>query len=102
MEICSNTQQEFFKSWFGQHEDALQHLPRPAQSPGLNIMEPMWSALESELRSRFPPPPSLKQLEDVLNDMLCNIPLQTVHNLCQSIPKRIQAVLRANGGPIPY
>ena len=42
------------ESWFGQHEDALQHLPRPAQSP--DILEPLWSVLESGVRSRFPPP----------------------------------------------
>jgi hypothetical protein len=54
------------------------------------------------VRSRFPPPPSLKQLKDVLNEVLCNIALETVHNLYQSMPRRIQAVLQANGDPTPY
>jgi len=87
-------------SWFADHEDALQHLPRPAQSP--DILKPLWSVLESGVRSRFPPPPSLKQLKDVLNEVLCNIALETVHNLYQSMPRRIQAVLQANGDPTPY
>jgi hypothetical protein len=28
--------------WFEEHEDALQHLPCPAQSPDLDIIEPLW------------------------------------------------------------
>ena len=48
------------ESCFEQHEDAIQHLPRPAQSP--DILEPLWPVLESGVRSRFPPPSSLKQL----------------------------------------
>jgi hypothetical protein len=35
------------QSWFQQREDALQHLPWPAQSPDLKIIEPLWSDLES-------------------------------------------------------
>jgi len=79
MAVRPYTQQEFVESWFKEHEDALQQLPWPAQSP--DILKPLWSVLESGVRSRFPPPPSLKELEDVLNEVLCNIPLQTVHNL---------------------
>jgi len=42
--------------WFQEHEDALQYLPWPAQSLDLNIIEPLWSVLDSRMRSRFPPP----------------------------------------------
>ena len=68
------------QSRFEEHEDALQHLPWPAQSPGLNIIESLWSVLESRVRSRFPPPSSLKQLEDVLHKEWYDIPLETIQN----------------------
>jgi hypothetical protein len=50
------------------HEGELQHLPWPAKSPDLNTVEPLWSVLEARVRNRFPPPASLKQHEDVLQE----------------------------------
>jgi hypothetical protein len=93
---------EIVQSWFKEHEGELQHPPWSAQSPDLNIIEPLWSVLESEVRNRFPPPTSLKQLEDVLQDEWHKIPLQTVRNLYGSIPRRIAAILKAKGGPTQY
>jgi len=49
------------QSWFEEHERALQHLWL-TQLPNLN-MEPLWSVLESRVRSRFPSLPH-KQLEE--------------------------------------
>ena len=42
------------QSWFEKREDALEHLLWLAQLPNLNIVEPLWSVLESRVRSRFP------------------------------------------------
>jgi hypothetical protein len=53
---------------YEEHEGELQHLPWPAQSPHLNITEPLWSVLETGVGKRFPPPASLKQPEDVLQE----------------------------------
>jgi hypothetical protein len=72
------------QSRFEGHEDALQHLPWPAQSPDLNISEQLWSVLESRVRSKFPPPLSLKQLADCLHGNRHNIPLKTLQNLYDS------------------
>jgi hypothetical protein len=47
-------------SWFEEHEGELQHLPWPAESPDLNITEPLWSVLETNVRCRFPYPIPLK------------------------------------------
>jgi hypothetical protein len=64
----------------------LQHLPWPAQSPDLNITEPLQSVFEARVGNKFPPPKSLKQLEDVLQEGWYTIPLVTVQNLYESIP----------------
>jgi hypothetical protein len=47
------------------------------------------------VRDRFPPPISLKQLEDILQEEWCKIPLDTVQNLYEFIPRRIEALLKA-------
>jgi hypothetical protein len=64
------------QSWFEEREGELQHLPWLAQSPDLNIVEPLWSVLETRVRNRFPPPTSLNQLEDVLQEKWYKIPLR--------------------------
>jgi hypothetical protein len=66
------------QSWFEEHEGELQHLPWSAQSQDMNIIETFWSVLETRMRNRFPPPTSLKRLEDVLKEEWYRIPLQTV------------------------
>jgi hypothetical protein len=72
---------ETVQSWFEEHKDELQYLPWPAQLPDLNIIGPFWSVLEIRVRNRFPPPTSLKQLEDVLQKEWYEILLVSVQNL---------------------
>jgi len=71
------------QSWFEEHEDALQHLLWLAQLPTLNIIEPLWSVLESRVRNRFYH--HLKQLEEEWY----SIPVETLQNLHESVPRRI-------------
>jgi hypothetical protein len=70
------------QSCFEKHEGELQHLPWPAQSPVLNIIEPLWSVLMTRVRNRSPPPTSLKELEDVLQEDWYKISLEIVRNVC--------------------
>jgi hypothetical protein len=67
-----------------------------------NITETLWSVLETRMRDRFPPPTSLKQPEDALQEECHRSRKETVQNLYDSIPRRIMAVLKAKGGPTPY
>jgi hypothetical protein len=69
------------QSWFEELEGELQHLPWPVQSPDFNIIEPLWSILETTVRNRFPPPKSVKYLEYVLQEEWYKILLETEQNL---------------------
>ena len=90
------------QSWFEEHEEALQHFPWAANSPDLNIIDTLWSILEIGVRSRCLPPSSLEQLENVPHEVRYSIPLKTIQNLQESVPRRIQALLQANDCPTPY
>jgi hypothetical protein len=83
------------QSWFEEHESELKPYPWPAQSPNLNIIEPVWSVLETSVKNRLLLPTSLKQLEDVLQEESNKISLETAQNLYESIPRRIAALLKA-------
>jgi hypothetical protein len=50
--------------------------------------------------NRFPPP-SLKQLKYVLQEERYKIPLETVQNLYESIPRRTEVVFKVKDGPTP-
>jgi transposase len=65
------------QSWFEEHEGELQHLPCPAQSPELKVIEQLWLVLETGGRNRFPSLSSLKQLQYFLQIDWYKIPLET-------------------------
>ncbi|GBM10607.1 Transposable element Tcb1 transposase [Araneus ventricosus] len=90
------------QEWFEEHDDAVDHLAWPPQSPDLNSIEHLWQYLESKIRSRFPPPSGLSELKTALQEEWLNIPLNIVHDLYASIRRRIKSVLQSNGGPTPY
>ena len=85
-------------SWFEEHEDALRHLLWLVQSPSLNIIEPLVSFREQGEKHI----PSIISQERKRRRGVQGIPLETIQNLHESIPGRIQPVLQANGGPTPY
>jgi hypothetical protein len=86
---------ETVQSLLEDNDGELQHLPSPAQSPDLNIIEPFWSALETRMRNRFPPPTALKQLEHVLQEEWYKISLWSVQYSYESTARRNADVLKA-------
>jgi len=71
----------------------------PSKSPDLNLIESVWSYLKDKLQRSYD---SVEELEeDVLNQWKA-IPFWFIENLYNSFPRRIQAVLDAEGGPTKY
>jgi hypothetical protein len=100
MTVRPYTQPEVFSLGFSSMK--THHLPLPAQLPDLNVIKPLWLAVESRGRSSLLRPSAVKQLEDVLHGERHSLKLESVQNWSESVARRIQAVLRVNGGLSTY
>ncbi|KAK3553743.1 hypothetical protein QTP70_007604 [Hemibagrus guttatus] len=94
------TKARTIKTWMS--EFGVEELDCPAQSPDLNPIEHLWDELERRLRARPSRPTSVPDLTNVLLEERSKIPINTLLNLVESLPRRVEAVLAANGGTTPY
>jgi hypothetical protein len=74
----------------------------PAQSPDLNPIDHLWDESERWLRSRSQRPTSLTALATALQEEWAAIPPAMFRHLVESLPGRVQAVIKVKGGPARY
>lgn len=72
----------------------------PSQSPDLNPIEHLWDHLKREIK-KFDIS-SLRELEAKVIETWNNIQPEVCKNLVDTMEDRVQCVLRAKGGHIPY
>lgn len=80
----------------------IELFPWPAQSPDMNPIENIWSYIEVKIRQRDSQPSSVSQLEQWVKGEWDAVPADYYRNLIKSMPRRIQAVIAAKGGPTKY
>ena len=86
--------------WF--EDNNIQVLSWPAQSPDLNPIENLWEHLKQQLHKYSDPPKGAHELWDQLVDEWNEIAPGVCQNLIESMPRCIQAVIKANGGHTKY
>ena len=79
------------KTWMREFD--VDELDWPAQSPDLNLIEHLWDELEWRLRAGPSHPTSVCDLTNALLEEWSKIPINTVLNLVESLPRRVEAVV---------
>ncbi|GFW68604.1 transposable element Tcb2 transposase [Trichonephila clavipes] len=70
-------------------------LHTPPQSPDLNVIENVWSQLEKSVHEHAIT--SKEDLKNVLKEEWTKITVETTKKLVESMPKKLQAVIKAKG-----
>lgn len=77
-------------------------LPWPSQSPDLNPIEGVWHTLKARIGLRERRPTSINELWEVVLEEWEQIPSDQILRAYESMPCRVEAVIRAKGGHTRY
>ncbi|KAI5120159.1 hypothetical protein M0805_003646 [Coniferiporia weirii] len=77
-------------------------LPHPPSSPDLNAIEHCWRDLKEAVQARAHPPTSISELKQAVFEAWEGRPLWRVNKYIESIPRRMDAVIKAHGGNTKY
>ena len=74
----------------------------PAKSPDLNPIEHLWSYLKKRLVDHDSSPEGIHELQERVQVDWEGIPVEECQKLIESMPRRIEAVMKATGGYTKY
>ncbi|KAJ1300832.1 hypothetical protein OPQ81_002472 [Rhizoctonia solani] len=85
------------QDWFQEH--GLEVFEWPANSPDLNPIENLWELIKRELYSYDTPASGMLELWTRVQEVWDKVTTQQCQDLIESMPRRIQACIKAGGGP---
>ncbi len=88
------------KKWMEDHNISL--LDWPPQSPDLNPIEHLWKHIKSELTKYPTQPKGVWEIWERVAEVWDKIRPEVCQNLIESMPRRVQAVIKAKGGHTKY
>ena len=93
-----NLRMEDFQHCWLSSQPERKSAPWPSKSPDLNLIEHLWDYLGRRVRSRQ----TLQELQQALEQEWGRIPQDRIRWSIESMPRRVRAVLQANGGHNRY
>lgn len=90
----------FTKLWLGRNNVGV--LEWPSCSPDLKIIENVWDHLERRIRKYHGKPGNNRELWNILQEEWYKIDNSYILKLYESIPRRIEAVLKSKGAQTKY
>jgi hypothetical protein len=87
-------------NWF--EENDIQLLDWPAQSPDLNPIEHLWQLLKTKILAYEKPPKGIWDIWNRAEEQWNLITPEECQKLIESVPRRLQAVIKAKGGHTKY
>ena len=88
------------KEWFKTNKIAT--IDWPANSPDLNPIENIWKQLKDNIQNQKVFPKNVNELKVALKKEWENLDSSVFEEVVNSMPRRIDMVLQARGGPIKY
>jgi hypothetical protein len=88
------------KEWLGEQE--FRTMVWPAQSPDLNLIEHAWFYLKRKLAEYEESPKGIEELWRRTQEEWNKIPAEVCQGLIESMPRRVEDVLKAKGGYTKY
>ena len=88
------------RAWFEDHEYEV--MVWPAQSPDLNSIEHLWYILKRKLEEYLEPSKRVMELWKRIQVEWEKIGPETCQKLIESMPARVQEVIKAKGGYTTY
>jgi transposase len=80
-------------------KEKIDVLPWPSQSPDLNLIENLWSIVKRKLKSQYR---DLSAMKSDIRRIWEAIDFPVIKSMYDSIPYRLQYVIRTKGGPTAY
>lgn len=86
-----------------QYKDVLgiESMPWPGNSPDLNPIENVWAILKRKVCQKKPT--TIQELKEIIEYTWYNdISMDFIRKVYESMPHRVESVIRARGGPTRY
>ena len=80
----------------------IKKLPWPPSSPDMSIIEHVWDQIDRRVRARDHLPTNKDQLWEALQEEWMNFPMENLRTLYESMPRRIEALIKAKGQATKY